>query len=96
MNRYAQANGGNVHGEISGVLVFERPAFPIDWLYAKLFAKYSFEPKNLGMSLGAYNQEVRTMKEDANAAGSAIAYQKVGKGQRDHLAWCSYHGYSER
>ena len=81
MNRYAQANGGNVHGEISGVLVFERPAFPIDWLYAKLFTKYSFEPKNLGMSLGEYNQEVRTMKEDANAAGSAIAYQKVGKGK---------------
>lgn len=81
MNRYAQANGGSAHGEISGVLVFERPAFPIDWLYAKLFAKYTFEPNNLGMSLGEYNQEVRTMKEDANAAGSAIAYQKVGKGK---------------
>lgn len=81
MNRYAQANGGNVHGDISGVLVFERPAFPIDWLYAKLFPKYTFEPKNLGMSLGEYNQEVRTMKADANAAGSAIAYQKLGKGK---------------
>lgn len=81
MNRYAQANEGNVHGEISGVLIFERPAFPIDWLYAKLFAKYAFEPKNLGMSLGEYNQEVRTMKADANAAGSAIAFLKVGKGK---------------
>lgn len=81
MNRYAQANEGKAHGEISGVLVFERPAFPIDWLYAKLFAKYTFEPKNLGMSLGEYNQEVRTMKADANAAGSAIAFQKVGKGK---------------
>ncbi|NOU87451.1 PDZ domain-containing protein [Paenibacillus sp. LMG 31460] len=81
MNRYAQANEGKAHGDISGVLVFERPAFPIDWLYAKLFAKYTFEPKNLGMSLGEYNQEVRTMKADANAAGSAIAFQKVGKGK---------------
>lgn len=81
MNRYAQASSGNVHGEISGVLVFERPAFPIDWLYAKLFAKYTFEIENLGMTLGEYNQEVRTMKADANAAGSAIAYQKVGKGK---------------
>ncbi|MGO4270448.1 hypothetical protein AB4Z22_11445, partial [Paenibacillus sp. TAF58] len=81
MNRYAQANGGSAHGEISGVLVFDRPAFPIDWLYAKLFPKYTFELNNLGMSLGEYNQEVRTMKEDANAAGSAIAYQKLGKGK---------------
>lgn len=81
MNRYAQASSGNIHGEISGVLVFERPAFPIDWLYAKLFAKYTFEIENLGMTLGEYNQEVRTMKADANAAGSAIAYQKVGKGK---------------
>jgi PDZ domain-containing protein len=81
MNRYAHTSEGNVHGDISGVLVFERPAFPIDWVYAKLFAKYSFEVENLGMTLGEYNQEVRLMKADANAAGSAIAFQKVGKGK---------------
>ncbi|NEW04794.1 PDZ domain-containing protein [Paenibacillus sp. SYP-B3998] len=81
MNRYAQVSGGNVHGEISGVLVFERPAFPVDWVYAKLFPHYTFERENLGMSLGAYNQLVQTMKEDANASGSAIAFQKVGKGK---------------
>lgn len=81
MNRYAQVNEGQLHGDISGVLVFERPAFPVDWLYAKLFAKYSFEIENLGMTLGEYNQEVRTMKADANAAGSAIALQKAGKGK---------------
>ncbi|MDD9268029.1 PDZ domain-containing protein [Paenibacillus sp. GCM10023248] len=81
MNRYAQVSEGAVHGDISGVLVFERPAFPIDWLYAKLFAKYSFEVENLGMTLGEYNQEVRTMKADANAAGSAVALQRVGKGK---------------
>lgn len=82
MNRYAQAQGGSSHGDISGVLIFERPAFPIDWLYAKLFKDYTFEKiETLGMSLGEYNQEVRTMKEDANAAGSAIAFQKVGLGK---------------
>ncbi|NQX67718.1 PDZ domain-containing protein [Paenibacillus alba] len=81
MNRYAQAPSGQTHGEISGVLVFERPAFPIDWLYAKLFPKYSFEVEDLGMSLGEYNQEVRIMKTDANTAGSAIAFQKIGMGK---------------
>lgn len=82
MNRYAQVKGGNLHGDISGVLVFERPAFPIDWLYAKLFPHYTFERiDKLGMSLGAYNQLIKTMKEDANAAGSAIAFQKLGRGK---------------
>ncbi|MDR6549839.1 PDZ domain-containing protein [Paenibacillus qinlingensis] len=82
MNRYAQAEGGSKHGDISGVLIFERPAFPMDWLYAKLFKDYTFEKiESLGMSIGEYNQEVRTMKEDANAAGSAIAFQKVGLGK---------------
>lgn len=81
MNRYAKAGGGETHGQITGVLVFERPAFPIDWVYAKLFKDYSFEIENLGMSISEYNQEVRTEKEDANAAGSAIAFQKVGLGR---------------
>ncbi|OAS16369.1 PDZ domain-containing protein [Paenibacillus oryzisoli] len=82
MNRYAHAESGTKHGDISGVLIFERPAFPMDWLYAKLFKDYTFEKiETLGMSLGEYNQEVRTMKEDANAAGSAIAFHKVGMGK---------------
>ncbi|SEB74721.1 PDZ domain-containing protein [Paenibacillus sp. GP183] len=82
MNRYAQAKGGNVHGEISGLLVFERPAFPVDWIYAKLFPHYTFQHiEKLGMSLGAYDQLSRSMKEDANAAGSAIAFQKLGNGK---------------
>ncbi|WNR42118.1 S16 family serine protease [Paenibacillus roseipurpureus] len=81
MNRYVQAEGGSTHGDISGVLIFERPAFPIDWIYAKLFKDYDFEIQNLGMSLGEYNLEVRAMKEDANAAGSAIAFHKVGLGK---------------
>ncbi|MFD0696754.1 PDZ domain-containing protein [Paenibacillus sp. GCM10027628] len=81
MNRYAQVNGGIPHGEISGVLVFDRPAFPMDWVYAKLFPHYYFEVNNLGMSIGDYNQQVRTMKVDANEAGSAIALQKLGRGK---------------
>jgi PDZ domain-containing protein len=82
MNRYAQAKGGSTHGEISGVLVFERPAFPVDWIYAKLFPHYTFQRiEKLGMSLGAYYQFSMNMKEDANAAGSAIAFQKIGKGK---------------
>jgi Lon-like protease len=81
MNRYAQVKGGSVRGEISGILVFERPAFPVDWIYAKLFPHYTFEHiEKLGMSLGAYDQLSRNMKLDANAAGSAIAFQKLGKG----------------
>jgi PDZ domain-containing protein len=82
MNRYAQVKGGSVRGEISGVLVFERPAFPVDWIYAKLFPHYTFERiEKLGMSLGAYNQLSLTMKDDANAAGSAVAFQKLGEGK---------------
>ncbi|MFC5448524.1 S16 family serine protease [Paenibacillus aestuarii] len=82
MNRYAAVNGGGVHGETSGVLVFERPAFPVDWVYAKLFPHYTFEPiEKLGVSLGVYNQQSQSMKADANAAGSAIAFQKLGLGK---------------
>jgi PDZ domain-containing protein len=82
MNNYAQVKGGSVRGEISGILVFERPAFPVDWIYAKLFPHYTFEHiEKLGMSLGAYDQLSRNMKVDANAAGSAIAFQKLGKGK---------------
>jgi len=82
MNRYAAVNGGSMHGEISGVLVFERPAFPVDWVYTQLFPHYTFEPiEKLGVSLGEYNQQSQSMKSDANAAGSAIAFQMLGKGQ---------------
>ncbi|MFD0675814.1 MULTISPECIES: PDZ domain-containing protein [unclassified Paenibacillus] len=81
MNRYAQASGASEHGAITGVLVFERPAFPIDWIYAKLLPHYGIEVNKLQVSLGEYNKQVRIMKEDANAAGSAIAFQKLGLGK---------------
>jgi len=84
MNRYAHAEEGTRTGEgrIDGVLIFERPAFPVDWLYAKLFPHYAFEPiEELGMSIGKYDELVRAMKQDANAAATAIAYQRIGLGQ---------------
>ncbi|NOU93950.1 PDZ domain-containing protein [Paenibacillus sp. LMG 31456] len=81
MNRYAQAAGASSHGSMTGVLVFERPAFPIDWVYAKLLPHYGIEVNKLQISLGEYNKQVRIMKVDANAAGSAIAFQKLGLGK---------------
>ncbi|CAM4406571.1 PDZ domain-containing protein [Paenibacillus tarimensis] len=81
MSRYAQAEGGKTEGRIDGVLIFHRPAFPVDWLYAKLFPHYSFEPiEELGMPLGEYDELVREMKTDADAAASAIAYERLGSG----------------
>ncbi|XEC94700.1 PDZ domain-containing protein [Paenibacillus tarimensis] len=82
MNRYASVDGGSAKGEIMGVLVFDRPAFPADWLYAKLFPNYAFHPiENLGMSVGAYETLVRDMKEEADAMGSAVAMHAAGLGK---------------
>lgn len=82
MNQYAHADGGKVKGEISGVLVFERPAFPVDWLYAVIFPHYEFEKKEkLGMSLEEYSDVVQVMKEDANTVASAVAFDTLGIGE---------------
>jgi Lon-like protease len=89
MSRYATPEGGSQKGSIEGILVFERPAFPADWVYAWVFPHYSFERREkLGMSLGAYDSLVRDMKADANAVGSAVAFQKlgIGKGATTHGA----------
>ncbi|MFF2090432.1 PDZ domain-containing protein [Paenibacillus sp. NPDC058174] len=82
MNRYAHAEGGTPHGSVSGVLVFDRPAVPADWLYAKLLPEYTFERKseNEPPLAEAYTQVVE-MKTDANSVASAIAMQKVGLGK---------------
>ncbi|HEY0827917.1 MAG TPA: PDZ domain-containing protein [Bacilli bacterium] len=82
MNRYAAAEGGTSQGQIMGVLVFERPAFPVDWLYAQLFSHYSFERREkLDMSLREYDHLVREMKLDANTVGSAVGFQEAGIGK---------------
>lgn len=82
MQRYATVEGGEAKGDIAGVLVFERPAFPIDWVYQALFSHYSFEPaRDLGMTLGEYDRLVRGMKVNANELGSAVAFKQAGIGQ---------------
>jgi Lon-like protease len=89
MSRYAMPEGGSQKGSIEGILVFERPAFPADWVYAWVFPHYSFDRREkLGMSLGAYDSLVRDMKAEANAVGSAVAFQKlgIGKGAISHGA----------
>jgi len=84
MHRYAVAEGdrgegGN--GEIMGVLVFDRPAFPIDWLYAELFPNYKFRPiRKLGMSIGSYESLVHNLKLEANDLGSAVGFKLAGIG----------------
>lgn len=82
MGRYAAAEGGSPNGFVEGVLVFERPAFPIDWIYARIFPHYSFERReNLGMTLSEYSSLVREMKADANEIGSAAALKQLGLGR---------------
>lgn len=82
MSRYGQAKDGVRHGNIAGVLIFQRPAFPVDWLYARFFPHYSFErSEQLGMNLASYSDLVRQMKLDANTVGTAVAYNRLGLGQ---------------
>ncbi|WP_010272877.1 PDZ domain-containing protein [Paenibacillus senegalensis] len=82
MSRYGQAKGGARHGNIAGVLVFQRPAFPVDWLYARFFPHYTFErTEQLGMNISSYSDLVRQMKLDANTVGTAVAYNRLGLGE---------------
>lgn len=85
MNRYAAVEQSVPHseqaGSITGVLVFERPAFPIDWLYAQFFEHYEFkriQPQD--PPLGDQLQVVRTLKHHADQVASAYAFKKVGIG----------------
>jgi len=81
MNRYAHVERGNQGGTINGVLVFERPAVPADWLYASLLPMYSFEkiPADEPPLTESY-AEVVLMKTDANSVAAAVAMQKAGVG----------------
>lgn len=63
MNKYAEVDGGNPNGEIMGVLVFARPAFPIDWVYRELFLHYDFkEIENADVTLEEQLQAIDWMK----------------------------------
>ncbi len=82
MNQYALVDTGHPEAEIIGVLIFERPAFPIDWLYAQLFAHYDLVKRSkTALPIREQLQQVRAMKLDANQVGSAVAFQKLGLGQ---------------
>lgn len=82
MNRYVHADGGNAERSLTGVLIFQRPAFPIDWLYASMFPHYSFSlQEELGMSLGEYNHIVHVMRQDADTVAAAVALEKLGIGK---------------
>ena len=82
VSRYARAADGEPKGRIDGVLVIGRPAFLADRLYAKLFPHYEFEPiEDLGMPLAEYDELVRGLKLDAEAAAAAIAGERTGRGE---------------
>lgn len=83
MNTYAQI--GQYDGEngiIEGVLVFERPAFPVDWLYREMFPAYTIQKKaeNEPTITETYSQ-VTTMKNDANQLAAAVAWERAGLGE---------------
>ncbi|WP_169082091.1 PDZ domain-containing protein [Paenibacillus sp. PL91] len=82
MNRYAHVEGGKQGGTINGVLVFDRPAVPADWLFARLLPLYSFEkiPADEPPLAESYAQVV-LMKTDANSVAAAVAMQKAGIGK---------------
>lgn len=81
MNHYAHVEGGESGGTINGVLVFDRPAVPADWLYARLLPLYTFEkiPDDEPPLTESYTQVVM-MKTDANSIAAAVAMQKAGVG----------------
>lgn len=79
MNRYAHIGDHSAKGTIDGVLVFERPAFPIDFIYAKLFPEYELNRKLPGEpSIIETYSEVVTMKEDTNKLAAAVALREAG------------------
>ncbi|MWC31182.1 PDZ domain-containing protein [Paenibacillus sp. MMS18-CY102] len=82
MNHYAQTEGGKDHGQLRGVLVFERRAFPADWLFARMLPIYELNPvpPNEPPLREAY-AEVVAMKTEAESVAAAIAMGKLGLGQ---------------
>ncbi|WP_165279955.1 PDZ domain-containing protein [Paenibacillus protaetiae] len=82
MNRYAHVEGGSSGGSINGVLVFERPAFPADWLYKAVFPDYELDQVGPDEPpLAEQYTEVLEMKNDANSVAGAIAMQRAGVGK---------------
>jgi len=84
MNSYAQlqqVQEERTNGWIDGVLVFERPAFPVDWLYKKLLPQIVVEKAAVNEpSISETYSQVVQMKKDANLLAAAIAWKQAGKG----------------
>jgi PDZ domain-containing protein len=59
MNKYAEVEGGYPNGEVMGVLVFVRPAFPIDWVYRELFSNYDI--KNIENEDIAFEEQLQAI-----------------------------------
>lgn len=81
MNRYAHIQGGTDRGSLEGVLVIERPAFPVDWIYAGLFPHLHIEKRDTSISLGEIQRQVFIQRAGANDVGTAVALKKLGLGQ---------------
>ncbi|MBW7459375.1 hypothetical protein K0U00_35505, partial [Paenibacillus sepulcri] len=70
MNRYAHVEGGVPQGSIEGVLVIDRPAFPIDWLYAALLPHIQIGKRDTSISLGEMQRAANDQRADANQISS--------------------------
>ncbi|URN94435.1 MAG: PDZ domain-containing protein [Candidatus Pristimantibacillus lignocellulolyticus] len=84
MNTYAtigQQRSEN-NGIIEGVLVFERPAFPIDWLYSAIFPSYEMNKREANEpSITETYSQVAEMKTDADKLAAAVAWEQAGLGE---------------
>lgn len=82
MNTYARVDGGAPAGEISGVLIFERPAFALDLLMSVWSPYYELDKRSVSdPPLTDQLQVVRVMKAGADQLAAAIALEKAGLGQ---------------
>ncbi|WP_127533405.1 S16 family serine protease [Paenibacillus kobensis] len=79
MNHYARVEGGNVNGQLTGVLVFDRRAVPLDWLMSRVLNIYELSPvpPNEPPLREAY-AEVVAMKTEAETVATAVALGKLG------------------
>ncbi len=82
MNHYAHIEQGKQHGEVMGVLVFDRPAFPMDHLLAMILPYYHLEIiEPSAPSIDEQLRTVRASKVSANDMATAYALHKIGAGQ---------------
>ena len=93
MHRYVQADQGRPHGTIVGLLVFQRPAVPVDWLYASVFPQYEFTRRPPRVSFSEQLHEAHAMKTGADDAALAAVAAALGV-SKDELPRVRYHPYA--